>query len=485
LACIRGYDAAVPRRLLHSDRVVLQSSNGLSVAPAAVVVDRASILAVHPVDAESIPAIAASEGVDDAHIVRLGARILAPAFVDTHTHLAMSVFRGVGLSSLAGNVVEDLYYVVETRYQPGDIEAFTRLGALEVLRAGTAVVWDHYYAAHEVVAACRDVGLSAVIAPTLQDRAGPGVAQHEAQLEATVAIAEDASLAAAGIVAALGPHATDTVSADLWDAIATIASAHDLPLHLHCAQSREEYERAVQSAGTSPVGLLVDGGWLGEAPRTVLVHGQFVHAADLAGLDPARDVLGYCPASQIQYCFPASVRDWRDAGFDVVLGTDCGACNDGMNVQQELRLLAGAAQFGVPRDPAYRAFFTSKPGDRSGLDGLTEARAVRLADGLDAAAVLRSVWEVPGGLHPALPVGRIAAGCRANLLVIDPDHPAMWPATDVLRALAMQQVAPAIDRMMVNGQWVTEDREHHLLGRLPEHREMALEARRRLERLLA
>ncbi len=423
-------------------------------------------------------------GASVDEVVRLGRRILAPAFVDAHTHLAMAVFRGVGLSSLAGNVVEDLYFHVETRYEPGDIEAFARLGALEVLRAGTAVVWDHYYAAPEVVSAFRDVGLSAVIAPTLQDLDGPGVPGRHAQLEATVAIAEDASLADAGIVAALGPHATDTVSAPFWDAIADVASRHDLPIHVHCAQSREEYTRAVDATGMSPIGMLGKGGWLGEAPSTVLVHGQFIHASDFAALDPRRDVLGYCPASQIQYLFPASIPDWRAAGFEVVLGTDCGACNDGMNVQHELRLLAAGALFGVARDPAYRAFFDNSPSTGALLDGVSEARAARQADGMDAEAVLRCVWDVPGALHPGLRAGRIAEGCRANLLVIDPDHPAMWPANDILRSLAMQDVSPAIDRMMVNGRWMTPDREHHTLGRTPEHREMAAEASARLARLL-
>ncbi|MEZ4318076.1 MAG: amidohydrolase family protein [Myxococcota bacterium] len=458
------------RFIVHSEAVVLPAPGGYTVGPAALTIDGHSIAAVAPGPCP--------EGVQS-----LGNRVLAPAFVNAHTHLSMAAFRGIGLSALRGNVVEDLYYALETRYQPGDIEAFVRVGAAEALLAGVAVVWDHYYAVEEVARACRDMGLGAVLAPTLQDLEGPGVPALEQQLEGTVALAGDAAMADAGVFAALGPHATDTVSGALWGRIADLASTHALPLHFHCAQSREEHDRAMERHGTSPIRWLTGGGWLEAAPSSLLVHGLFVDQRDLDGLDRSKVVLGYCPGSQIQYCFPARYAGWRDAGFGVAVGTDCGACNDGMNVQQELKLVAAGSLFAVSASAEYRAFWRGEP---MPAGTIAAERELRMAEGeQDPSALLRTVWDTPGGLHPGFRTGRIEVGARANLLVLDPDHPAFWPGNDVLRALALQDVVPTIDRMMVNGRWLSEPGEHQqALLRSDRYRESVAEARARLTRML-
>ena len=54
-------------------------------------------------------------------------------------------------------------------------------------------------------------------------------------------------------------------------------------------------------------------------------------------------------------------------------------------------------------------------------------------------------------------VGKIAAGARANMIVVDPRHPALWPGTDALRALAYGNVSAALEATIVNGVWRSID----------------------------
>ena len=70
---------------------------------------------------------------------------------------------------------------------------------------------------------------------------------------------------------------------------------------------------------------------------------------------------------------------------------------------------------------------------------------------------LASVWSTPAGWARDLGVGQLSAGSRANLIVIDPGHPALWPGTDALRALAYGNVAAALEATMVNGQLLRLD----------------------------
>jgi 5-methylthioadenosine/S-adenosylhomocysteine deaminase len=408
---------------------------------------------------------------------------VAPAFTNAHTHLAMHALRGVGGDDARrGNVVEDLWFGLEANLQPGDVRAFARLGALECLLSGTGAVFDHYYASLEVAEALRDVGLEGVVAPTLQDLGGPGATAWAAGLETTERVADDASLAERGIVAALGPHATDTVSDVLWARISEVARRRGLPVHVHLAQSAEEVERARAEGYGSPVERLVARGRLVGVARTLVVHAIYVRDEDLDLLDRERDIVVHCPASQLQFAFPADIGRWQDAGYAVALGTDAGASNDAMNVQRELLLLGHGSSYAHTFRP-----FALRPDlaeaavlhDRARARDL-ERRLVRV----DPGRVLESVWGVPGSFHPALPVGRVAVGYRANLAAWDLDHPSLWPAEDPLRGLAFGDPARALRALWVGGRLIGKVGEVSAVLRRPEVASWIREASERRAALL-
>ena len=195
-------------------------------------------------------------------VLPLGPEILlCPAFVNAHTHLAMGALRGItDGDAFKGNVVEDLFFRVETNLEPEDVRAFVRMGCWEAMLAGTGAVWEHYYFGDAIADAFLDTGITGAIAPTLQDLAGPGLdlpgCDWQNSLRTTLDIAKNETLRAKGIVAALGPHATDTVSPGLWKTIAAISQERNLPIHSHVAQSIEEYQRIRKRHACTPVQLL-------------------------------------------------------------------------------------------------------------------------------------------------------------------------------------------------------------------------------------
>jgi cytosine/adenosine deaminase-related metal-dependent hydrolase len=214
--------------------------------------------------------------------------------------------------------------------------------------------------------------------------------------------------------------------------------------------------------------------------RVLAVHALYVSDADRARLDPSRHLLGHCPWSQAQYAFPAPVERWRADGFGVAVGTDAGACNDSMNVQQELRPLGTGALYGVTdRAPARAASVLDADGltaDRQQVWGAHRELA-------RSAWLLDTITAVPGGYHPKLPLGRIAPGAWANLAVYDLDHPAMWPATDPLRALAYADATRALHTMVVSGRVMGDVGAPQALLRTDEVRAWRQEAQERLEAL--
>ncbi len=414
----------------------------------------------------------------------LGNQLLGPSFINGHTHLAMAALRGLELKALEGNVMESLYYLVESHMQADDIRAFVRMGAYESLLSGVTACWDHYYHAEAIALGMQDVGICGTVAPTLQDLGGPGQQQWREALDTTQRLHENSALQAAGISPVLGPHATDTVSPALWHEVKTLAEQYQLPIHCHVAQSLEEYQRIDEAYNTTPVGYLQQQGILDIEVPMVLVHSLLLSEHDFSHLSPARHILGYCPFSQLQFGFPASAEQWWAKGFKVQVGTDAGACNDTMSVQQELRALAVGNTLGVTHGNTYHQF-QAQP-TVANAQAVYAERNRYLQQRPNTGQILDSVWSTPGQASPALNMGEIAPGKRANLNLWNPRHPALWPATDALRALIMGNAGAALNNVMVNGQWKTNKTHgfHEQILQSNAYAEAQQEASERLRTLL-
>jgi 5-methylthioadenosine/S-adenosylhomocysteine deaminase len=430
---------------ISSRRVLLREHDKLVIKAARIHVDGALIQRVEPF----------AGGDYQRGEVDFAERLISPAFVNAHTHLALAFLRGVQAGAARRNLVEDLYFAFESRLTPADIRAFSRMGAYESLLAGVGLVWDHYYGGSAVADALLDTGLTGVVAATVQDLAGPDRDGAESALAATLQLAKSARHRVAGVFAALGPHATDTVSPALFRRIGELAEQHQLPVHVHVAQSYDELARVEAREGRSPLALLAREGVLERAPSMVMAHGLFASVQDLQALDPSKHTLVFCPSSQMQFGFPAPVALWGELGVSWVVATDCASSNDSMNLQKELRLCHGAASAPISGGLAYASFMET--GDASHARDVWQDRTERArawAEHVTSERLLARVFELPGRLHPDLRAGVIERGALANLAVWDVDHPAFWPGLDLPRALALSDTTQALHAMLVAGRWI-------------------------------
>ena len=427
---------------VRSQRVVLGDGDAepLRIAEATVEIEGSRIAAVH----EGPPEDPSAVDLD------LGDRLLSPAFVDAHTHVALHALRGIGYAETSGNVVEELFYRFEELLGPEDVAAFARMGAYDRLLSGVGLVWDHYFHGEAIARALAELPMSAVIAPTLQDLSGPGRARWERELEATHTIAKDASLAERGIVAALGPHATDTVSESLWQRLFDEHDALGVPIHAHLAQSVEEDERCRQRHGVSCVGWLRRLGVL-ELPA-VYAHALFVTAEELEAFGDHHCLVA-CPHAQLHFGFPARIDLWQRCGARWTVATDAAASNDSSSLREELRYAAGFSTAPASFSPAYGAFLHQNGPARSVWRARARARTA-LAEVGTPAGLLRRVWGLAGSLHPKIRAGVIAPGALANLAVWSLDDAATWPAHDPLAALVYSAAEHSLHTMIVAGRIV-------------------------------
>jgi 5-methylthioadenosine/S-adenosylhomocysteine deaminase len=475
-------------RVVASRRVVLGEGDALEIAPAAIEIEGARIAGVDRLDGALYREEMARRGEQHAHSVRdFGDRLISPAFVNAHTHLALGFLRGsVPAAALRGNMVREFYFGIESRLEPEDVAAFTRMGAYESLLHGVGLVWDHYYHGLAVAEALAETGLAGVVAPTLQDLSGPGVAWREEQLRATETIARSRELALAGMVAAVGPHATDTVSEGLWRECTALARDHRLPLHAHLAQSLEEHRFSLDDRRATPLRWLLSVGVLEGVPAAVFAHAIYATPAELALLDRRRDFVVWSPCSQLVFGFPANPLLWEEAGLRWAVATDCSSSNDSMNVQKELRHVAGLRTAGTTWSQSYGEFL--RGGRDAAADAVWDERS-RVFERAEAVArpesLLARVWGIPGAAHPAMRAGVLEPGALANLVVWDPDHPSMWPEAG-LSTLAMGDTTQAIHALFVAGREIGQAGDfHRSLVESDGYRRALDDATRRRERLLA
>lgn len=413
-------------------------------------------------------------------------KVISPAFINAHTHIAMNLFRGIDRKeSTKGNMVEDLFYHIESRLNHADVLAFARIGAWENLLNGNGFIWDHYYFGDAIASALSDTGLCGVVAPTLQDIRGPGQHRWEEEWSNTLGIHDSEFLSEQGIYAALGPHATDTVSENLWKKIFEMAPLQNLPVHSHHSQSAEEYNRCLNAHNCQPGEWLRRMGGFEPEIHHLLVHNVYVKKTDLKLYKKKNIALAFCPFSSLIFAQPSKVMDWESKGLKWTIGTDCVASNDSMNLQKELKYLSGAPMQSVGFSQAYGHFFRDQ---NTGVEATISRRTKlwsRHAKFRDPNWLLNKVWSVPGTIHPRIRVGQISEGSLANLIVWNPEHPSLWPFQN-LDSLAMGDNLSAIHNLLCAGQWIgkIDGQFHSGIIESPTYKEHLKEARERFALVL-
>jgi cytosine/adenosine deaminase-related metal-dependent hydrolase len=463
-----------------SKRVLLHSSEkGWTIEPAVIQVDGTAIKSVktYP-NAEQITATANWFGDD----------LITPGFVDSHTHLALNFIRGRVTPAESGkNLVENLFFKLEEKLTAADVGAFSRMGAYECLLSGTTTVWDHYYHGDAIADSMMQVGLTGKVAATLQDLSGPGKNEWETNLAFTQALHGSEYHKNLGITAALGPHATDTVSEELWRKILDVAEKNTLPVHSHVAQSIEEFNRIGEIYGCSPVDFLRRSGLFEVPVPKLLVHMIYAGTKDLSYCKSPDVKLIACPNSQLIFHFPAAYAEWWRQGLNWAVGTDCAASNDTLRVQAEMRTLATWPMASISHSPEYSEFRRSASkvqaqGMAALRNALTDEQNLLLTEEkLLNILFLGSCDEADRAGNPT----GIKAGGIANLTVWNWEDPVFWPGYSPKRSIIFGDLQPALKGLMTLGKWrgTTGDVRRSILGS-SEYKAARREATERLNALL-
>lgn len=410
--------------LLDSARFVLICDDDATALPdASVAVADGRIVAVGP--AAEVRAQVEADRVIDAR-----GHLVMPGLVNLHTHLPMTLLRGVAENVDLQGFLE-LVWAEEARVMDSEgVELGARLGAVEALLGGTTTALDMYFHHADAHRGAVAAGLRHVIGPVFFSFPGPdGLSWAERMAGARAWPEALAAMGGPSVPVAYMPHAPFTVEVDDLAQIAALAQESGGIITTHTSENDSENADTLTSRGMRPVACLEVSGVLPLQP--VLAHGVRLDAADRAAVAAAGASVAHCPGSNLKLASGAAdIVGYRDDGIRVGLGTDgCSSSND-LDMFAVMRLAANLSRL-VHHDPA--AISASDIVRMATLEG---ARALGLGDD----------------------IGSIEVGKEADLIMIDTVVPHLTPLHDPHTAVVFSAGRSDVRHVLVAGELVVEDR---------------------------
>lgn len=300
--------------------------------------------------------------------------LLMPGFVNSHAHTPMVLLRGAGEGLPVGRWLTEVMWPREGRLTPEDVWWGMALGSAELLTHGITTTHEMYFYSKSVAEAAAASGLRTVLTPPIltgEDLTRFGTWQE--QLDSMVSLA-DAYTGHELITVGMGPHSAYAVPDEPLRAVAELARAHDLHVHIHVAEAQHEGDAVTEEHGTTVPRYLESLGML-EA-RVVAAHGVWLTEDDLALFAAHRVGVAHCPQSNGKHASGiAPVTDMRAAGIPVGIATDGPSSHDRLDPFEEMRaalrfarLRAGDAAAMTPADVLTMA--TSEAGRAMGREDL-------------------------------------------------------------------------------------------------------------------
>lgn len=374
--------------------------------------------------------------------------ILAPGLINTHTHAAMSLFRGIADDLKLQDWLEKFIFPAEAKNVSADFVRWgTRLGCLEMLLGGTTTFTDMYYFEDVVAEAAKEAGMRGVLGETI---IGFPVADNKTPAEALVYTEKYLTRFKGDplVVAAVAPHALYTNSDETLKATRALANKHGAPLLIHLSETKKENDDAQAQRKMSPTKALDSLGMFNG--RTVAAHCVWVDEDDMGILKQRGVGVAHCPSSNMKLASGAApVARMLALDIAVGLGPDgpAGSNND-FNLFEEMDLAAKLAKV-----------TTLNP------QTLPATAALEMATIRGARAL---------GMEKE--IGSLETGKRADAILVRIDRPHAVPMYDAVSQMVYALKAGDVRDVMVNGKPVVRDgriltlNQQAILQKAAEHR---------------
>jgi 5-methylthioadenosine/S-adenosylhomocysteine deaminase len=356
-------------------------------------------------------------------------KAVIPGLINTHTHVPMSLFRGISDDLDLNDWLTKYIFPAEAKnVDEAFVRAGTRLGLAEMIRGGTTTYCDMYYFEDAIADETKKAGVRGVLGETIIDfpvADNKTFDQAMTYTERYVRKWKNDPL----IVAALAPHAPYTVSTEHLQAVKKLSDKLEAPIVTHIAETKKERDDILAQKGATPVNYLNRIGFLGE--RVIAAHVVFVTDDEIDILNNKGVGAAHNPQSNMKLASgTAPVPQMLRKDLAVGLGTDGAASNNDLDMWEEMDTAAKLHKL-ISGDPktltAEQAF---------------EMATIRGARALDLEKI----------------TGSIERDKRADIVIVDLDSLHQTPMYNIYSHLVYATKASDVRTVIINGRVVMLDR---------------------------
>ena len=362
------------------------------------------------------------------HTIHTPHGLIMPGLVNTHTHAAMSCFRGIADDLPLMTWLQEHIFPVEARLTSEMVYTSTLLSIAEMIKSGTTSFCDMYLFARDVARAADETGIRAWIGEVLYDFPSPNYGSLEngfAYIGEMFAAYRDHPL----ITVTADPHSVYTCSPELLVRLGQVSADHDCLYHIHLSENQAEVDTCRERYGATPVKHLERLGLLSE--RVLAAHCVVLEPDEIELLARRGVKVSHCIESNMKIasgCAP--VVDLMKAGATVSIGTDGSASNNDADMFGEMSSAAKVHK-AVLSDPTV-------------MSAETTLAAATMAGGecLGASTL----------------IGTLEPGKKADCIVLDMDQPHLTPCYNIPSHLVYAARGGDVVHSLINGRVVMQDR---------------------------
>jgi 5-methylthioadenosine/S-adenosylhomocysteine deaminase len=356
-------------------------------------------------------------------------KILLPGLINGHTHLAMTLLRGIGDDLNLNEWLEKFIFPIEGKFLDKEYVAIgTRLGLAEMIRGGVTTFADMYYYEDIVAEETEKSGMRAILGETLLDFPAPDHKNWKDAIQYSVQFLEKWK-ENPRITPALAPHAIYTVGEAHLKEVVYISKKFNSPVLTHLAEASTETSYSLSKFKKRPIAYLDSIGFLND--RLIAAHAVQINEDEINLLLKKRAGIIHCPQSNMKLTSGvAPVPKMIDRGILLGIGTDGAASNNDLNLWEEIDTAA-----------KLHKLFTNNP------TILPAKQALELATIRGAAA-----------LHMENKIGSLKVGKYADLVMIERSKPHQTPIYNFYSYLVYANKASDVTDVMIHGKWVMENK---------------------------
>ena len=362
---------------------------------------------------------------DDLKIIDATGKYVLPGFINTHSHIGMSIFR----ESVDGYTTQDWLtekiWPIEDKLTPDDVYKSSLLSCIEMIKTGTTTVNDQYFFQESIAKAVIESGIRCELTRTIMDVGGNG----DERLKELENFIKEYNNKYENLYINVGIHGLYTTSEQCVEKAISLAQKYGLNIHMHYLENSKEEQDIIQNQNGKKPFEVVRSNF--KNTNSVFAHCVKLKDDDFKVLSDYNIKVAHCPVSNLKLaCGIADIPKMMENNIIVSLGTDGQGSGCNLDMFDTMKF-TGLLQKGINENPKLLPAYE-----------ILKMATINGAKALNKENILGSIEE----------------GKLADLIILDLDDVVLQPINDIFSDIVYNAKGTNVITTIVGGNILMENR---------------------------